>query len=162
MEMCITATTWLSNQKLVRKEIWLRAQHGTHYYPEVYWSQDSLLVRVLDSWSKGCEFESGRERWENFLLLSQLRVLTLIWCPFHPHVTAVACKRPQSFCQKSRWQVTLKHAYTLDPTSQSGLTMPLSRHSSRTYQEMSSHATGQGSLSYCHLSLLSHSGLILA
>ena len=30
--------------------------------------------------------------------------------------TAVARKRPWSFCQKCRWQVTPKHAYTLDPT----------------------------------------------
>ena len=29
---------------------------------------------------------------------------------FHPHVTAVAHKRSQSFCQKCRWQVTAKHA----------------------------------------------------
>ena len=35
---------------------------------------------------------------------------------FHPLVTAVARKRPRSFCQKCRWQVTCKHAYTLDPT----------------------------------------------
>ena len=33
--------------------------------------------------------------------------------PFHPRVTAVARKRPRSFCQKCRWQVTVKHAYTL-------------------------------------------------
>ena len=31
-------------------------------------------------------------------------------------VTAVACKRPWSFCQKCRWQVTSKYTYTLDPT----------------------------------------------
>ena len=29
------------------------------------------------------------------------------------HVTAVARKRPRSSCQKRRWQVTAKHAYTL-------------------------------------------------
>ena len=40
----------------------------------------------------------------------------LIWCPFHPCVTAVARKRPQSFCQKYRWQVTPKHTYALDPS----------------------------------------------
>ena len=33
--------------------------------------------------------------------------------PFHPHVTAVARKRPRSFRQKCRWQVTAKHTYTL-------------------------------------------------
>ena len=32
--------------------------------------------------------------------------------PFHPRVTAVARKRSRSFCQKCRWQVTAKHAYT--------------------------------------------------
>ena len=32
-----------------------------------------------------------------------------------PHVTAVARERSWSFCQKCRWQVTPKHAYTLDP-----------------------------------------------
>ena len=36
--------------------------------------------------------------------------------PFHPRVTAVARRRPRSFCQKCKWQVTHKHAYTLDPT----------------------------------------------
>ena len=33
-----------------------------------------------------------------------------------PRVTAVARKKPRSFCQKCRWQVTPKHAYTIDPT----------------------------------------------
>ena len=33
--------------------------------------------------------------------------------PFHPRVTAVARKRPRSFCQKRRWQVTAKQLYTL-------------------------------------------------
>ena len=36
-------------------------------------------------------------------------------CPFHSHVTAVACKRPLSFCQKCRWQVRSKPLYTFDP-----------------------------------------------
>ena len=43
-------------------------------------------------------------------------MLTLIRCPFHPHFTAVARKRPWSFCQTRRWQATPKHAYTLDLT----------------------------------------------
>ena len=37
----------------------------------------------------------------------------LFWYPFHPRVTAVAHKRARSFCQKCRWQVTAKRAYTL-------------------------------------------------
>ena len=48
----------------------------------------------------------------NFLLQSQLCVLTLIQCPFHPRVTAVARKRSRSCRQKV--QVTPKHAFTLD------------------------------------------------
>ena len=52
---------------------------------------------------------------ENFLFQGQLCVLTLIRCSFHSRVTAVAPKRPRSFCQKCRWQVTPKYAYTLDP-----------------------------------------------
>ena len=45
------------------------------------------------------------------------RVDFLCWLsfryPFHPRVTPVARKRSRSFCQKCRWQVTAKHAYTL-------------------------------------------------
>ena len=36
--------------------------------------------------------------------------------PPTPGVTAVARKRPRSLCQTCRWQVTPKHAYTLDAT----------------------------------------------
>ena len=43
-------------------------------------------------------------------------MLTLIRCLFHSRVTAVARKRPRSFCKKTRWQVTPKRAYTIDPT----------------------------------------------
>ena len=32
------------------------------------------------------------------------------------YVTAMSRKRPRSFCQECRWQVTPKHAYTFDPT----------------------------------------------
>ena len=73
--------------------------------------QGSLLVRVPDSWSKGCEVEYWLEQWVNFLFQNQLCVPTLIRCPFHPHVTAMACKRTWLFYQKCRWQVTQKHTY---------------------------------------------------
>ena len=93
--------------------IWVNLE-TQHIY--ITGERDSLLVRVPDSWSKGCEFKSRQEWRENFLLQSQICVLTLILCPFHPHVTAVARKRPRSFCPKCRWQVTHKHAYILDPS----------------------------------------------
>ena len=45
------------------------------------------------------------------------RVDFLCWLllryPFHPRVTTVARKKSRSYCQKCRWQVTAKHAYTL-------------------------------------------------
>ena len=45
------------------------------------------------------------------------RVNFLCWrlfrYPFYPRVTAVARKRPRSFHQKCKWQVTAKHKYTL-------------------------------------------------
>ena len=46
---------------------------------------------------------------------NKLCVLILIRCPFQPRVTTVARERPWSFCQKCRWLVISKHAYTLDP-----------------------------------------------
>ena len=119
------------------------------------------LVRAPYSWSKDCKCKSRQERQENFLLQSQLCVVTLIRCPSHPCVTAVACKRPQSFCQKCRWLVPLNTHTPLTQWSCSGLTIPLSRHSVGTYQKMSSHASHQGTLSHSHLSSLSHCGLIL-
>ena len=45
----------------------------------------------------------------------------LTFCPDSPTVsvphcvTTVACKQPQQFCQKRRWQVTPIYVYTLDP-----------------------------------------------
>ena len=57
-------------------------------------------------------------------------------CPFHPRVTAVARKRPWSFCQNCRRQVTPKHAHTLDPKKSEWADRPymLCRHSVGTYQ----------------------------
>ena len=90
--------------------------HPSTWLCTFYTRRDNLLVRAPDSWSKDCEFKSRQERRENFLLQSQLCVLTLLRCPFRPRVNAVARKRPRSFCQKCRWQVIPKHACTFDPT----------------------------------------------
>ena len=66
------------------------------------------MVRALDSWSKGRGF-GGRIFFSRVNFLCWL----LFRYRFHARVTAVARKRPQSSCQKRRWQVTAKHAYTL-------------------------------------------------
>ena len=85
---------------------------------DTVWSggRDSTVARMSDSLSKGCVFESRQERKEYFLLQSYLSVLILSRYPFYPRVTAVTRKRPRSFCQKCRWEVTPKQAYT-QPTN---------------------------------------------
>ena len=42
-----------------------------------------------------------------------LNSVTLFQYLFHPCVTAAACKKSWSFCQKCRWMVTAKHLCTL-------------------------------------------------
>ena len=106
--------------------------------------QDSLLVRAPDLWSNGCKFESQQERQENYLLQSQFCVLSFIWCPFSPHITTAACKRPRSFCKKCR--LHLKTPTPVTHPSWNGLTMPLSTNSVWIFQETSSHETRQGTL----------------
>ena len=74
------------------------------------WSERRTLDRKVASsnpgWSDGRIFFSR----VNFACSLFIR------CSFHPRVTAVVRKRLRLFCQKCRWQVTPKHAYTLDPT----------------------------------------------
>ena len=89
-------------------------------------------------------------------------VLTLIRCPFHPCVTAVACKRLGHSAKSAGVRIHLNTHTPLTHQSRSGLTIPLSRQSVGIYQETSSHATRQGTLGYSHLSSLSHCRLILA
>ena len=119
-------------------------------------SRDNLLLRAPDSWSKGCKFESRQKRRENFLLQSQLCVLTLIRCPFHPVLSQWHVKDPGHSVKSADGWLHLNMHTPLTQRSRSGLTMLLSRRSVRTYQETSSHATRQGMLGHSHLSSLSH------
>ena len=56
---------------------------------------------------------NGKSGWTNEHSNSYSLHLPLFRYPFHPRVTTVARKRSRSFCQKCRWQVIAKHAYTL-------------------------------------------------
>ena len=67
------------------------------------WTHDRKVTGLNPCWSGGRIFFSR----VNFLCWLLFQYL------FHPRVTAVARKRPLSFCQKRMWQVTAKHAYTL-------------------------------------------------
>ena len=73
----------------------------------------SSVVRASDLFLKGHGFESLQERRDFFLSRVNFLCWLLFWYLFHPRVTAAARKRPRSFCQKCKWQVTAKHACTL-------------------------------------------------
>ena len=125
-------------------------------------SQDSFLVKAPDSWSKGCKFKSRQGQQGNFLLQSQLCMLTLIQCPFHPTLLQWHVKEHSHSAKSAGGRLHLNTHTPLTHRSQSGLTMLLSRQSVGIYQETSSHASHQGTLGYSRLGLLSHCGLILA
>ena len=83
------------------------------YFVCVTGGRDSSVVRVLDTWLKVTGFKSLQEWQEIFFSSVSFLCWLVFWYRFHPCVTTVARKRSQSFCQKCRWQVTAKHAYTL-------------------------------------------------
>ena len=74
------------------------------------------IAQRLERWTHDRKVV-GSNPWRSGGRIFFSRVKFLCWLlfryPFHPRVTAVACKRSQSFRQKCRWQVTAKHAYTL-------------------------------------------------
>ena len=88
-------------------------------------------------------------------------MLTLFHCLLHSRVTAVACKRPRSVCQKCWWQVT-KHAYTLDQMKSEFADYSCPATVWEPIRTMISHTTCQRTLVHSHLSSVSHCGLILA
>ena len=61
------------------------------------WTRDRKVLGLSPGWSSGRIFFS----WVNFLCWTLLRY------PIHPHVTAVACKRSCSFCQKCSGRLQL-------------------------------------------------------
>ena len=66
------------------------------------WNRIEYVTRFH---ARSLNFKYGNWR---YLHVSNLQVLLVILI-----FTAVARKRPWSFCQKCRWQVTAEHAYTL-------------------------------------------------
>ena len=126
-------------------------------------SRDSLLVGAPDSWSKSFEFESGRSGRRIFFS----RVNLVCWLVFGVYSTPVLLQwhvKDHGHSAESaggRLHLTTHTSWT--QWSQSGLTMPLSRHSVGTYLEKSSYATyNEGTLRHSRLSSLSRCGLILA
>ena len=118
------------------------------------WKMGYLVVRVSDLWLKGCEFESQQEQREIFFS----RVNCVCWLSFGVHSTPGLLQwhvKDPSHSAKSAGGRLHPNTHTpLTQQSQSGLTMPLSRHSVGTYPEISSHATCQGTFGHSHLSPL--------
>ena len=122
------------------------------------------MVKALDFWLKGCEFESWQEQWENFKFFS--RVNFVCWLLFGVHSTHVLpqqhVKDPSHSTKSAGGRLHLNTHTPLTQRSWSGLSMLPSRHSVGTYQVTSSHTTHQGTFGNSHLSLLSYCGLTLA
>ena len=76
----------------------------------------SGLARWLERRTRDWKVAGSNPCWNGRRIFFS-RVNFLCWLlfryPFQPRITAVAHKRSRSFCQKCRWQVTAKHAYTL-------------------------------------------------
>ena len=94
------------------------------------------------------------------------RVNFVCWLFFGVRTTPVLpqwhVKDPGHSAKSAGGRLHLNTHTPLTQRSRSGLTMPLSGHSTGAYQETSSHAARQGTLDHGRLSLLSHCGLILA
>ena len=82
---------------------------------------------------KDCEFESWQEWQENFLLQSQLCVLTLIRCRSNPVLPQRHVKDPGHSAKSAGGRLHLNTHTPLTQRSRSGLTVP-SRLSVKTYE----------------------------
>ena len=110
-------------------------------------SQDSLLDRALDSWSKVVSSNPSRSDGRMFFSRVNIVCLLLFGVCSTPVLPQWHVKKP---CHSAKIAGGRLHVNTLIPLSQwswSGLTMPLFKRSVGTYQETSIYATRQGTLS---------------
>ena len=130
--------------------------------PLLMGSRDSLLVRVPDSWSKGCEFESQWDWRENFFS----RLNSVCWRLFSVHSTLVLPQwHVKDPCHSTKSAGGRLHLNTLTPLTQrsrNGSTMPLSRYSVGTYPETAHTKLVREHSVTVIFSSLNHCGLILA
>ena len=122
-----------------------------------------LMVKELASMNHGRS--SGRIFFSRvFFLFFSADSYSLIQCWFYPCVTAVAHKRPRSFCQQCRWQDKPGHAFFLYPwpseVKMGWLCYP--DIALEPIRETSLFATHQGMFCHSRFISLSHCGLVLA
>ena len=107
-------------------------------------------------------FDTRQERRATFLCHGSFSVLTRIRFPFHSPVTGMARKRPRSFYQKYRWQITLKHTHSLDPAKSQRADLRCTGTVWESIREANSHGTRQGTIVHSRVSSLRHFGQVLA
>ena len=87
-----------------------------HSIPDLHPNGGAGIAQWLEHRTCDWKVAGSNPCWNSGRILFS-RVDFLCWLlfryPFHPRVTTVARKKSRSFCQKCRWQVTAKHAYTL-------------------------------------------------
>ena len=133
----------------------------TPYISSQSHSQDSLLVRASDSLLKGLSSNSSISGGRLFFSKVNFVCWLLSAVCSTPVLPQWHVKDPGHSAKSAGGRINLNMHTPLTQQSRSGLTMPLSRHSVGTYQEMRSHAIHQGTLGLSGLSLLSHCWLIL-
>ena len=96
---------------------WLMCEEG-HLTVHYHWFPGSGVACWLECHTRDRQVASSNHSWSDGRIFSS-RVNFVCWLLFGvrstARVTAVARKRPRLFCQKCRYQVTPKHAYTFDP-----------------------------------------------
>ena len=123
-------------------------------------SRDNLLAEPQTPDRKVVSSNPGRSSRRIFFSRVNFLVLTLIWCLYHPLLWQWHVKDPNHSAKSAGGRLYMNtHVCTLNSPSQSRLTMLVCRHSVWTYQEMSSHATHQGTLGRSRLSSLSRQGV---
>ena len=113
---CIT--DWLNCISLYYVHDWLGQVHTCMILSlnELHMQREAGIAQWLERLTRDRKVPSsspGRSGGRIFFSRANFLCWPLVRYPFHPRVTAVARKRPRSFFQKCRWQVTAKHAYTL-------------------------------------------------
>ena len=124
---------WYANKKLCYSNLWLVTSsiipcfqpasltpHTAPLYIYIYILLIFILGAGIAQWlehrTRDWKVAGSNPCWNGGRIFFS-RVDFLCWLlfryPFHPRVTTVARKKSRSFCQKCRWQVTAKHAYTL-------------------------------------------------
>ena len=113
-DICMVAKVVQGNQSDNHCNQSLSQIHGCPYY---FWEYlGAGIAQWLERRTRDWKVAGSNPCWNGGRIFFS-RVDFLCWLlfryPFHPRVTTVARKKSRSFCQKCRWQVTAKYAYTL-------------------------------------------------